>query len=96
MTLPPVVGTSLFPHEDTLRPCLYRLTNHGYHHPSEIEYKKTRLRTTSSGFSLAESRLYVATSLLIVKGFFVICEWKEVLLRCDIEKAFYCWQFFEG
>jgi len=31
MTLPAVVRTTLFPHEDALRPCLYRLTNHGYH-----------------------------------------------------------------
>jgi hypothetical protein len=35
MTLSSVVGTSIFPHEDALRPCLYRLTNHGYHLPSD-------------------------------------------------------------
>lgn len=46
MTPTSVVGTPLSPHEDTLRPCLYRLTNHNYHLPPEIEYKKTRLRTT--------------------------------------------------
>jgi hypothetical protein len=50
MTLPAVVGAPLFPHEDALRPCLYRLTNHGYHPLPGIKYKKTRSRTTSSGF----------------------------------------------
>jgi len=46
MTLPAVVGAALFPHEDTLRPRLYRLTNHGYHLLPGIRYKKTRSRTT--------------------------------------------------
>jgi hypothetical protein len=45
MTRATVVVTSVLPHEDALRPYFYRLTNHGYHLPSEIEYKKTRLRT---------------------------------------------------
>jgi hypothetical protein len=45
MAPPSVVGTPLFPHEDTLDPCLYRLANHGYHLPPEIENKKTSLRT---------------------------------------------------
>ena len=43
MTLPAVVSASFFPHENALRTRLYRLTNHGYHLPSEIKYKKTRL-----------------------------------------------------
>jgi hypothetical protein len=43
MTLASVIGTPFFPHEDALRPGLYRLANHGYHLPSEIKYKKTRL-----------------------------------------------------
>jgi hypothetical protein len=46
MTLPAVVGAALFPHEDAIRPRLYRLTNHGYHLLPEIRYKKTRPRTT--------------------------------------------------
>jgi hypothetical protein len=50
MTLPAVVGTPFFPHEDALRPYLYRLTNHGYHLLPGIKYKKTRFRTTASGF----------------------------------------------
>jgi hypothetical protein len=69
MTLSTVVVTPILPHEDALRPRFNRLTNHGYHLPSEIEYKKTRLRTTSSGFSMAKSRLYLSTSSLVVKGF---------------------------
>jgi hypothetical protein len=46
VTLPAVVGAALFPHEDALRPRLYRLTNHGYHLLPAIRYKKTRSRTT--------------------------------------------------
>lgn len=46
MTLPAIVGAPLFPHEDALRPRLYRLTNHGYHLLPAIRYKKTRSRTT--------------------------------------------------
>lgn len=46
ITLPAVVGAPLFPHEDTLRPRLYRLTDHGYHLLPAIKYKKTRSRTT--------------------------------------------------
>ena len=34
MTLPAVVSTTLFPHKDTLRPRLYRLTNHLLSPPS--------------------------------------------------------------
>jgi hypothetical protein len=45
MTLPAVIATPLFSHEDTLRPRLYRLTNHGNHLLSALRYKKTRSRT---------------------------------------------------
>jgi hypothetical protein len=34
MTCAAIVATSLLAHENTLRPCLYRLTNHGYLLPS--------------------------------------------------------------
>jgi hypothetical protein len=33
MTLSSIVGAPIFSHEDALRPCLYRLTDHGYHLP---------------------------------------------------------------
>ena len=46
MALSAIVGAPLFPHEDALRPRLYRLTNHGYHLLPALRYKKTRSRTT--------------------------------------------------
>jgi hypothetical protein len=45
VTLSSVVVTSILSHEDALSPFFYRLANHGYHLPSGLEYKKTRLRT---------------------------------------------------
>jgi hypothetical protein len=64
MTLPAVIGTPFLPHKDTLRPRLYRLTNHDYHLPSVIGYKKTRFRTTLSGFSVTEWMSYTNFLLL--------------------------------
>ena len=57
-----VVITAILPHEDALSPAFYRFTNHGYHLPSGLAYKKTRLGATSSGFSMAKRNIYVSTS----------------------------------
>jgi hypothetical protein len=62
MTLPAVVGAALFPHEDTLCPRLYRLTNHGYHLLPAIRYKKTRSRTTDQRVTSGSSGFYIAES----------------------------------
>jgi hypothetical protein len=62
VTLSSVVVTAILSHEDALRPFFYSLTNHGYHLPSGLAYKKTRLRATSSGFSMAKRTIYVSTS----------------------------------
>jgi len=43
MTLPSVVSAAFFPHEDALRPRLYRLANHGYHLLPALRYKKNPL-----------------------------------------------------
>jgi hypothetical protein len=64
-----VVITAILPHEDALSPIFNRLTNHGYHLPSGLEYKKTRLRTTSSGFSLAKSQALCNSFFLNCQGF---------------------------
>ena len=60
MTRASVVITSILSHEDALRPLFYCLTNHGYHLPSELKYKKNPPQNHLSGFSLAKCAIYVA------------------------------------
>ena len=48
ITFASVIATSFFVHENTLYPCLYRLTNHGYLLPSLfLECAKTQKKPSS-------------------------------------------------
>jgi len=49
MTRSSVVGATIFPHEDALLPCLYSLTNHGYHLPSGQDIKKPASEPPKAG-----------------------------------------------
>jgi hypothetical protein len=97
MALSSVVSATVFPHEDALRPRLDRLTNHGYHLPSEIKYKKTRLWTIYSGFSLAKgvsyTRIISLCQYLIWVRIRILALTREI--KCSIFGMFLI-QFYDG